>query len=204
MKAYIGKYISDNKKSISILLMCLVVGLVAGLMVFQFLNEGTRNELVNSIHKTLDLTKQEGFEGINVIKNGLFSNFLMLVLLYLSAITLIAPGLVCIIDGLKGFTLGLYISSIFQVFGVGNGILVTLLLVVLVNIVYLPAFLYLCCNAIHFHYSLTEGSHNQSKLGVMLKEGYFALLGFSVMFLSVIMEQFLSLAVICIYQNMKT
>ncbi|MEG0872688.1 MAG: stage II sporulation protein M [Clostridia bacterium] len=203
MKEYIKKYIEENIKSISILLFCIIIGLVVGIFTYQLIDESIKIELTNTIQKTLDITKKDGFGGINVIKNGLGANTLIIALIYLSTITIIAPSLICVIDTLKGFAIGIYIPTLFQVFGVGNGLIVMLLLVVIPNIVYIPSFVYICCNAINFHYSLVDKSNNSFKLPIILKDIVKCILGFSVMFLSVIIEQFLTSPVISIYKSIS-
>lgn len=202
MLKYITEYINDNFKSIVVILSCIIIGIIAGIFVYQFLSQGTKTELVNTLRTTLDYSKNEGFEGINVIKNGMVSNAILIIVIYLSAITLIAPSLVCIINIFKGFAIGIYIPTLFQVFGFGNGILSLLLLVVLPNIIYIPAFIYLSINSLKFHYMITDKDKQGSKIGLIVKEGYKLILGFSVIALSVILEQFLSIGVINIYKNM--
>ena len=202
MLEYIKEYVKDNFKSIIVLLSCIIIGIVVGIFVFCFMNDGTKNELIKTLNETLSYTKDENFQGINVIKNGMTSNFILVIILYFASITLIAPGLVCIINAFKGFAIGLYIPTLFQVFGFGNGILALFLLVIMPNIVYVPAFIYLSINSINFHSHITMIIGSGNKIGVIIKEIYKLILGFSIISLSVIMEQLLSLGVIHIYINM--
>lgn len=202
MLEYIKEYVKDNFKSIIVLLSCIIIGIVVGIFVFCFMNDGTKNELIKTLNETLSYSKNENFQGINVIKNGMISNFILVIILYFAAITLIAPGLVCIINAFKGFAIGLYIPTLFQVFGFGNGILVLLLLVIIPNIVYIPAFIYLSINSLNFHSHITMLTGSGNKIRVIIKEIYKLILGFSIISLSVIMEQLLSLGVIHIYINM--
>lgn len=202
MLEYIKEYVKDNFKSIMVLLSCIIVGLVVGILVFSFMNDGTKSELINTLNETLNYTKNENFQGINVIKNGMMSNFILIIILYFSAITFIAPGLVCTINAFKGFAIGLYIPTLFQVFGFGNGILALLLLVIIPNIVYIPAFIYLSISSLNFHNEIIMITGSGSKIGLTLKEIYKLILGFSVISLSVIIEQLLSVVVIHMYKNM--
>lgn len=202
MLGYVKDYIRDNFKSIIVLLSCIIIGLVSGIIVFQFMPDGTKNELIQTLNKTLSYTKQENFQGINVIKNGMMSNFILIFILYFSAVTLISHGLVCITNIFKGFAIGLYIPTLFQIFGLGNGILALFLLVIIPNIIYVPAFIYLSINSLNFHYKLIELKNKGSKLGLTITEIYKLILGFSVISLSIIIEQLLSVFVINIYIKM--
>ena len=201
MLDYLREYVKENIKIISVLFLYISIGFVVGLIVYKFIPSESKIELVNTLKNTLEYTKQDNFSGINVIKNGVISNSILVVIIYFSAITLIAPGIVCIMNFIKGFAIGLYIPTLFYVFGFGHGILALLLLVILPNLVYLPAYIYLSINAIKFHYSLINGE-NESKIRLTIKEVCKVVLGFSVIILSVILEQLLSYGVIKIYINM--
>ncbi len=198
MKEYVVKYINENIKSIAILSVCIAVGLVVGIFTYQFIGEELKSEIISTMKGTLDITKQENFEGINVIKNGIISNSLLIVLIYIGSLTIIAPFVICILSMFKGFAIGIYIPTIFAIFGFSKGLAVLLLLVVIPNIVYIPSYIFMCVNAINMHYVLING---ENMLGMIIKESYLILTGFSIMFLSVILEQFLSTVVISMYNS---
>lgn len=201
MLDYLREYVKENFKIITVLFLCVVIGLVVGIIVYKFIPSESKIEIINTLKNTLEYTKQEDFAGINVIKNGVISNSILVAIIYFSSITLIAPFVVYIMNFVKGFAIGLYIPTIFCVFGFGNGILVLLLLVVIPNLVYLPAFIYLSINSLKFHYELFE-IKEEGKIGLTLREIFKIVLGFSVIILSVILEQLLSYGVIKIYINM--
>lgn len=201
MLDYLREYIKENIKIISVLFLCVIIGLVVGMLVYKIIPSNSNIELINTLKNTLEYTKQEDFVGINVIKNGVISNSILVAIIYFSSITLIAPFIVCIMNFVKGLAIGLYIPTIFYVFGFGNGILILLLLVVIPNLVYLPAYIYLSINSLKFHYELFE-IKEEGKIGLTLREILKIVLGFSVIILSVILEQLLSYGVIKIYINM--
>lgn len=200
MLDYIKEYVNDNFKSIVLIFSCIIIGLVVGILTFNLMPNSTKTEIIQTLNNTLSSTKSENFEGINVIKNGMISNGILVLILYFSSITLIAPGLVCITNIFKGFAVGLYIPTLFYIFGFGNGIVALFLLVIIPNLIYIPAFIYLSINSISFHYKLI--GEEESKIKITVKEIYKLILGFSVIALSVIVEQLLSLGIIHIYMNM--
>lgn len=199
MKNYLLKYIEDNFKSVKTLFFCLIVGLVVGIITYQFIDSGVRGELVNSIKSTLDISSKQGFEGINIIKNGVVSNLGICTLIYLIAITLIAPFCICILNLFKGFAIGIYIPSLFEVLGAGNGFIALLILVILPNIIYIPSFIYMCTNSINFHYTITDKSNLGNKMAIFIKESYKIVIGLSLMIFSVLIEQFASFGIIKLY-----
>ena len=68
MLDYIKEYINNNFKSIVLIFSCLIIGLVVGIITFNFMPGGTKTEIIQTLNNTLSSTKSENFEGINVIK----------------------------------------------------------------------------------------------------------------------------------------
>ncbi|MEG2348244.1 MAG: stage II sporulation protein M [Clostridia bacterium] len=202
MRSYIQKYIDENKLKIYSILICLIIGLVVGFFTYKFTSASIREELNKTIKTTLELTKQEGFQGINIIKNGIASNILICFIMYLSCITIVAPGIVCIINSLKGFSIGIYIPTIFYVFGFWNGIICFFILVILPNLVYIPSFIYLSVNAINFHNVLVDKFNEKSKLKVVTKESIYLIVTISIMSFAIVIEQLASIGVINIYREL--
>ena len=202
MKKYLINYIKENSKVITVLALFIAIGIVAGIIEYQFTKEESTNELKESIVSTLDISKQDNFDGINVIKNGITTNLILVLLIYFSTITIISPALVSLFNFIKGFSLGIYIPIIFNIFGVGNGILSVIFLVVLPNIIFVPAYIFLSTNAINLHYYIISKDRNESKTKVLIKQLTFFIISFSFIFLSVLLEQILSTNVINIYKMM--
>ena len=196
MKNYLEKYISENIKIIKILVISVVVGIIIGIMLIHFFNNELRQEFVGSIKGTLDVAKSGNFENINIIKNGIMSNIIVVGLIYLAAITLIAPICITFINFFKGLTIGMYISTLFYVFGVWKGLLASFLIVILPNIIYFPTFIYISTNAIKFYYEITE---SKNKLSLIVKETYKLIIAISLIILAVLIEQLSSFGVINLY-----
>lgn len=199
MKKYFKEYISQNFKVLTILFICLIIGIVMGVAIYHILDDGVKTELINTMKSTLDLTKQENFQGINIIKNGMISNIILTLIIYLISLTLISPYLISILSITKGFAIGIYIPTLFQIFNFGNGIIAMILLIIIPNLVYIPSYVYMCTNSINFNYNLING---ENKMSLIIKEIIKIVVGFSIMFLGVILEQFTSLGVISLYKKL--
>ncbi|MDO4282864.1 MAG: stage II sporulation protein M [Clostridia bacterium] len=198
MKEYLEKYIKENYKILKITCICFIIGLVVGMILYLFVSDGIKNEFTMTLKNTLELSKSSNFENINIIKNGVISNAILLFMIYFCSITLAAPVLISMITFFKSFSIGIYIPIIFNIFGISNGLLVLLLLLIIPNILYIPAFIFSVTNAIKFHYLLFEESET-SMIFKCLKEFIFVLISFSMMILSIVVEQLLTTSVIGIY-----
>ena len=198
MKKKIMEYIEQNFKNIVVVSGSIILGIIVGSILYQVISSGIQNDLVRTMKNTLELTKSENFEGINIIKNGMISNLILVAVIYLMSLTLISPYLISMLSFFKGLSIGMYIPTLFNIFGISKGLLAMLLLIIIPNLVYIPSYIYLSVNSIRFHYSLLG---NESKMIVFTKEFFKVVLGFSVMFLGVILEQVTSYWVILLYAS---
>lgn len=188
MKNYVVRFVNDNYKGIIVLGLCLLIGLTLGLISFSFFNEQLKLEFVNNVKSTFQLAKSDGFEGINILKNAMLINLLMVLLFVFIAITIIAPIIYSGLFFLKGFSLGIYMSIILNIFGFGKGILSILLLIILPNLIYLPVFIYVGIQFINTHYIII-GTEQKSKIGAIISLGISMLIAFSIFLISILLEQ---------------
>lgn len=202
MKDRIIEYINSNLKSIIILSLCIACGLVIGIFTYNVLGKNMSSEILDVMRNTLERTKAENFQGINIIKNGITSNLFLCLLIYFASITLIAPVIVCLLNFIKGFSVGVYMPTLFAIFGFKYGIAVTLLITIIPNLIYLPSYIYISISAINLHYVFLDKEKSSNKMGAIIGYVYKFIIGFSVICLSVVVEQFLSSAVISIYGSM--
>lgn len=198
MKEYLKAYIEENYKIIKVVGICLVSGLVIGSFIYVFIEDGIKNEFIATLKNTLDLSKANNFENINIIKNGMIANGILIFIIYFCSITILAPMLICMTTFFKSFSIGMYIPIIFSVFGISKGLLVTLLIMIIPNILYIPAFIFSSTNAIKFHYYLFE-EREKNIILTCLKEIIYILISFSIIILSVVLEQLFVTNVINIY-----
>lgn len=197
MKKYLRNYIEENFKILSIIFFCIIIGLVVGIILYNVINPTLKEEMIKSMRQTLELTKQENFTGINVIRNGMVANAVLVMIIYLISLSLIAPYLISVLSISKGLAIGVYIPTLFQIFGPSKGIVALLLLVVLPNLIYIPAYMYISANSLKFNYGII--SKENSRTSLVVKESVKLLIGFSIMFLSIVIEQFSTLGVISLY-----
>jgi uncharacterized membrane protein SpoIIM required for sporulation len=199
MRKYIVTFIEDNKQSIITLGACIIIGLVVGIILYFFIDNNTKIQMTDNIQKTFDLSKDKNFENINIIKNGIVTNFVTIIVIIISTLTIIAPVVVCAIYFLKGFSLGLYICVLFSILNAGSGMIATFVYVLIPNLFLLPILVYIGTNAINFHYEVTGKDEGKLKLTSFIKFMYQILLGLPFIFLSIILEQLMSGLVIYLY-----
>lgn len=186
MKKYLKEYIYENLKSIIIILSFIIIGLVVGIISFNISNQEIKTEIILSVKNTLDIAKNENFEGINILFNSIGINIFVISIIYFSAVTLIPKLFINLVSFFKGISLGLYIPILFNIFGIGNGILSLILLIILPNIIYIAAYIYMCNNSILFHNKVVEQG---IKLSIICVEIFKIVITLALFIGSVILEQ---------------
>lgn len=198
MSKGIQKYIRENMSVITKILAVYIIGLVAGIVLFIFTD--IKNDYVNIITGILDTTKQENFEGINIITNGIKNNTIYIAILYFSLITIISPLIICFMVILKAIVTGVYVCSIFSIFGFLKGIAVSFLSTILPVFFSLIGYIILCNNIISLFKTISKGEKIEVKQIIM--HIYYLIISISLISFSIVIEQLMTGVSLSIYSNM--
>lgn len=198
MNKSIQKYIVENLHTILKLLIIYAIGIAIGIILFNL--SGIKTDYVDIVRNVFDSVNQENFKSINVILNGLKNNALFIGLLYLSLITLIAPIVVCVLLMLKAIITGIYICCLFSVLGIGNGLIAVFLSVILPLLFTLSAYIFISTNIINLYISFT--SDGKIEIKDILKNIYWLIISFSLISLSVVLEQVMTGIIFNLYKGL--
>lgn len=196
MNKNIQKYIAENFSTIVKILVIYAIGIVIGLVLFNF--QSVKNEYLDVMRNILDMTKQENFEGINIIANGLKNNIIFISLLHLSLLTFVAPMLVLLFVILKAIVTGIYIATLFSIFGFFKGIAAIFLGIVLPLLLSLMGYVVICTNIIRIFSSIRNGNF---ELKDIVKYIYWLIISFSLISFSLVIEQLMTTVILNIYSN---
>ena len=195
-KRYVKEYILKNKYDLAILLIMLITGVVVGIGIYMFSDINVKEELVIKATEVFKLASSKEYIETKVVPNGIKTNVILLLILAASSVTLFGRYVIEMMVLLKGAMLSIYSAILFNVFGLGYGILVVLLLVVLVNLVYIPAYLFLALLFMEIHFNIFKTKQSAINIIETLGNIMKIFMGFVVMFSSIVLEQVLSLVVL--------
>lgn len=197
MNKNIQKYVAENISIISKILLFYVSGVILGIILFVFTD--IKAEYIDIVKNILEQTKQENFQSINVIANGLKNNLFFIGIIYSSIITIISPLIIMTIIVLKAIVTGIYVCTLFSIFGILKGLGVIILNVLLPLILSLTGFIIISTNAINIFKDINLGN----KIGIKetIKQGYWFIISFSLISFSIVVEQLTSGLVISIYSK---
>lgn len=197
MSNSIQKYIRENISTILKILFIYFIGVAVGIIIFIFTD--IKKEYVDIVSGVFEGVKSEDFEGINIIANGIKNNIVYIGILYFSLITIIAPLIICFFVFLKAIVTGIYLCTLYSVFGVFNGILVSLISVIIPNIFSLIGYIIICTNVINLFKLIFQGEKVDIKQ--VLKHLYFLLISISLISFSIVLEQLMTGVSLKIYTN---
>ena len=197
MSNSIQKYIRENISTILKILFIYFIGVAVGIIIFIFTD--IKKEYVDIVSGVFEGVKSDNFEGINVIANGIKNNIIYIGILYFSLITIIAPLIICFFVILKAIVTGIYICTLYSVFGIFNGILVSIVSVIIPTFFSLVGYVIICTNIINLFKLISQGE--KADIKQLLKHFYFLLISVSLISFSIVLEQLMTGISLKIYTN---
>lgn len=199
LKKWVKEYIEINKREILQVIGFIILGVFIGIGTYIFADTSVKELAASSIKDVLNISKSETYVKTNIILNGVKADALLIIIIAMLSVTLFGRWIIYIIMILKGAALSVYTILLFNIFGPLWGIVTTFLLVVLVNIIYLPALIYLVVSFLDVNFSVFKASISSLGITNIYKLLMIIFLSFAVMFSSIVVEQIASSIVLNIY-----
>lgn len=162
-------HIVNNKREYFIVSILFFIGIIVGVLYINNTNE-TNVEEINTYFKNM-VANIKVYEKIDygiLLKQSITSNFIMLILLWFGASTIVGIPIVYGSIGIKGFSIGYTISSIIMCFGTGKGIVLALSIMLLHNIIFIPAMLGASVSGVKLYQSIMKNKNrNNIKLEIL-------------------------------------
>lgn len=201
LKKWFKEYIEINKRDILIVVGLILLGVIIGIGAYIFASDAVKDLAVSSVKQVFDISKSETYVKTNIIVNGMKADILLIFILAILSVTLFGKWIIYLIMILKGASLSLYTILLFNIFGPLWGIVTTLLLVILVNILYLPALIYLVVTFLEINFNVFKAKVSNLNVSTTYKVLLVIFLSFVIMFSSIVVEQIASGIVLNIYNK---
>lgn len=203
IKKLFKQYVLENKYDISMICMLIIIGIACGICIFFLVNDNTTNELICGVKDVFDVSIKEKILKTNVITNSLKINLGLVIILLFFSITLIGRSFIYVITVIKGMSIGIYTCILFAIFKVWWGLVAVLLLVVLVNVVYLVAYIFITSTLLAFNFEIFNTKKESANMFCVTKMLAKVVGAFVLIFSSSIMEQILTNVVFKIYEKIS-
>lgn len=203
LKKLLREYIAENRKVVTLLFVCIITGILAGIVIYSVSGKEVKDILTSQMTEAIKITDNGEFIKTEVIYNGVKNNIAYIFVMFVFSIMLYGTVFIYLLYIVKGLSIGIYVGTIFGIFGFFWGALVVLLMVVLINVVYLPALSFIGVTMINYNLNLMEYKREVRKVNTLSKVIVKTLFGLMIIFSSIIIEQLMSNIVIKIASKVK-
>ena len=200
LKKLVKEYVLKNKYDLFLILTMLLIGIGVGIGVYVFSDADVKEVLITEATEVFKISASKEYLETNIVVNGIKTNIVLICILAIASVTLFGRYVIEMLSLIKGAMLSIYAAVLFNVFGVGYGIAAVLLLVVLVNVIYLPAYIFLSVMFMEIHFNIFKKRSGVTSLEMISYLGK-GILSFIVIFSSIIAEQVASLVVLKLFLN---
>ena len=180
----------------------MLLGVIIGIGGYIFAADSVKQLAITNVKEVLEISKNEAYVKTNIIINGIKLDIMLIILLAILSATLFGRWIIYCINILKGAALAFYTIMLFNTFGMLWGFVTTVLLVVLVNMLYLPAFIYLTVTFLEINFNIFKARINNINPLITYKVLLSIFFSFILMFSSIVVEQIASGVALKIYVNM--
>lgn len=198
-KKWLKEYFLNNKQDILMVVSLILIGIIIGAVVYIFSGNEVKTVAINCVKEVFEISKSETYVKTNIVVNGIKADIILIFVLFFFTLTLFGKYLIYFIMLLKGVAISIYTAILINIFGVLWGSLVVFMLVILVNILYLPALIYITVAFLEINFNLFKARINSLNALNITKVILAVIAGFMVMFSSTVVEQIVSSIVLNIY-----
>lgn len=196
LKKLLKEYLVQNKKIVLGLFLCLAVGILSGIIIYNFSSKEVKSILTSQMVEAIKLSDNGEFIKTDVIYNGVRNNIAYIFLMFVFSIMLYGTVFIYLLYIVKGLSIGIYIGTLFGIFGLWWGMLAFLLMVILINMVYLPALSFVGITLISYNLDIMEYRRETKNISTFSKVVVKVLFGLMIIFSSIIIEQLMSNVII--------
>lgn len=162
-KELVFNHIYENLKSYIIVIIIFLIGIVAGVIFINNINETQLAEIQDYISSFITSLKTDShIDKIELLKNSIGDNLILIVSMWFIGSTVIGIPIVLGIVLFRGFCIGYTISSIIGVLGVQKGILFLFTTVFLQNIIFIPVIICMAVSCIKLYKSIMKDKRREN------------------------------------------
>lgn len=186
-------HIVNNKRGYLIVTILFFIGLITGVLLINNAKTTQIEEINNYLNEMMNNVKTyENIDYGNLLKQSLISNFIVIILLWFGASTIIGIPIVYGTIIVKGFSMGYTISSIISCFGIGKGIVISLSIMLLHNIILIPTILAASVSGVKLYQSIMKNKNRENIKIEIIRHTIFCAFMLILMFISSLIEVYCS------------
>ena len=153
----IKEHILNNKKEYIVVSILFVIGIFLGVFFINNVSQEPRTQITEYLNQFIEQLKNtENLNTAQLLKTSIGQNIMLAISLWFFGTTIIGIPVVFGIVAYRGFCLGYTIAACISIMGIQKGILFVLILLLLQNLLVIPAILALAVSGIKLYQSITK------------------------------------------------
>ncbi len=193
LKNIIFKYVTNNLRSYTILVILFLIGIIIGVMFINNANESQQEQLQGYITGFVDSLKGDyQIDTAKLLKTSIMNNVKIAVILWFVSSTVIGVFAVYGIIVYRGFCIGYTVASIVATLGTGKGILFLIASLLLQNILFIPCIISLGVSGMNLYKSIMKDKRRENIKTEIYRHTIFSMMMLILLIISSFIETYIS------------
>lgn len=189
----IKEHVKNNKKEYAIVALLFVIGIFLGVLFVNHVQEEQKNEITAYFNGFIDkMKKMETLNQMELLKNSIGQNIILAIILWFFGTTVIGIPVVFGIVVYRGFCLGYTIAVCITIMGLPQGLWFVLILLLLQNILLIPAILALSVSGFKLYKSIIKDRNKENIKIEVIRHTIFSFIMLLILMVASVVEIFLS------------
>lgn len=193
----IKEHVINNKKEYILVTLIFIIGVFLGVLFINHIQEAQKTEITSYLGNFVEKMKNiENLNYMDLLKNSIGQNIVLAIVLWFFGTTVIGIPVVFGLVLYRGFCLGYTIAIGVSIMGLPQGLIFILLLLLLQNILFIPAILALAVSGFKLYKSIVKDRNKENVKIEIVRHTIFSFIMLLVLVVASLVEIFVSMNVL--------